>query len=189
MKEIFFYKRASNFPINCIFVGLFLFIVGFLWYSFSLIEDYLELYHGYSSQGTVPYEIILMNLRSFGLIFIVFGIALSLYSFRNGIRIRSIDKIYQIMIILGFIAAFIGELIYTVWYYIIWSAFIDNQIGTSEFNESYFFANVFYLAYMLGLLILFVMICLLIIDILKRKNIERVIEVRSADNQGPLDNF
>ncbi len=190
MKEIFFYNKASKFPIICIIVGLLLLIVGFLWYSISLFEEYLEINQGFSSQGTAPsYDIILMNLRSFGLIFIAFGIALSLYSYRVGIRIKSIDKIYRVMIILGFLIAFIGQLIYTAWYYIIWSLYIDNQIDPREFSERYFFASVAYLIYTIGLIIMFIIICLLVIDLLKLQNIETVIAVRSEDNQGPLDKF
>ena len=46
-----------------------------------------------------------------------------------------------------------------------------------------------YLIYTIGLIIMFIVICLLVIDLLKLKNIETVIAVRSEDNQGPLDKF
>jgi drug/metabolite transporter (DMT)-like permease len=189
MKNYILQKKPNNFPIHCILLGLFLMVVGFIWYSMTVVKDYLEIFHQYSTEPRAPHDIILMSLRSFGLIFIIFGIGLAIFYYREGIRIKSIDRIYKIIIILGFLAALIGELIYTIMYYLAWSTYIDDQIDFRGFQERYFYANLFYLIYLIGLIVMFVIVCLLIFDLVKLKKIETVTPITINENKGPLDNF
>lgn len=178
-KNIF---RSYWISIMCIIIGLILYLIGIIWESVKLFESYSDLY-GSNGDTTQLYEVILMYMTSFGTIFVVFGIALFIYYYR--IRIVTIDLIYFVIIVCSFFISLVARMTAAGWYYTSWSLYEDGDIGTDELFERFNFMTTLNLISTIGLFIMFVIICLLIIELLRLKGMNLLIPPESQQRLSP----
>lgn len=101
------------------------------------------------------------------------------------IRIKALDILYFVLMIVGFVISFVAKVAAAVWYYISWSMYIEGEIRPGELTERFNLVYLLNTVSEVGLLIMFVVICLLIFELMRSKDMNLLIARESQPSPPP----